>query len=480
MSNLSEAIQEMRNMREAYDQIGAAAESYNTGKELLVVNIEAKGVTASASESLPALAAKVGNIAQHTYTIDGGEMYAKQLCGSLTTPNYWNLYKVLADLLTDGNVPEWNESEQTGYGGIMLAQYYKGYASFAFDSSCSAGAGGGYVFSDEYRKWKAGEIATLPIQTTDAEHFWDDDNDGHGDRWIAFLFAGENHGFTIADTNRCPRAIYIGRKVGAITSNVNGRVSELVVPDGNSLADFDSGNNYTQNWGNKIVLRNLKSHSSGKMLYIPANSPVECVYVECEVLSGGYIFYTPGSQSGINTKTITFIGNATGGYLLGDQEYLSGLSNIILKGETLDFYISGRQQGTLTSLQTLSIFDVEYANIGLHISSTSAGTCRLYIGYKTNDKTKSVTIVYRKGASYTSDMFSSVELKQGWCKPLDISKFTALTKENVQTYIFDRLGVNDLSTGTVTITLASAVLALFTQEEIDAVVARTNITIVGA
>ena len=72
-----------------------------------------------------------------TYEINGGEMYAKQLFGSLVIPNYWNLYDVLANLLSDGRLGN--------YGGILLAEYYRGYDSLALSG---AGAGGAYVVSD--------------------------------------------------------------------------------------------------------------------------------------------------------------------------------------------------------------------------------------------------------------------------------------------------------------------------------------------
>ena len=83
MSELSDAINEMRNMRESYNQLGAAAEAYNTGKTELAANITAKGVEASASETLPELAEKVNAISQESYTIDGGELYGAQISGFL-------------------------------------------------------------------------------------------------------------------------------------------------------------------------------------------------------------------------------------------------------------------------------------------------------------------------------------------------------------------------------------------------------------
>ena len=56
---LREVVENIANMREACDNFSQAAEAYNTGKVELAENITAKGVPASASETLPELAGKV-------------------------------------------------------------------------------------------------------------------------------------------------------------------------------------------------------------------------------------------------------------------------------------------------------------------------------------------------------------------------------------------------------------------------------------
>ena len=56
---LREVVENIANMREACDNLSQAAEAYNTGKVELAENITAKGVPASASETLPELAGKV-------------------------------------------------------------------------------------------------------------------------------------------------------------------------------------------------------------------------------------------------------------------------------------------------------------------------------------------------------------------------------------------------------------------------------------
>ena len=131
---LDQQIDNLRTLQQSYDQIAGAAEAYNVGKTELAAAITAKGVETSPTESYPEMAQKVNAISQETYEINGGEMYAKQLFGALTTPNYWNLYEVLMQLLSDGRL--------VNYGGILLAEYYKGYDSLALSG---AGAGGAYV-----------------------------------------------------------------------------------------------------------------------------------------------------------------------------------------------------------------------------------------------------------------------------------------------------------------------------------------------
>lgn len=229
MSNLSKAIETMRDMRESYDQIGAAAEAYNTGKEALAENITAKGVDASASETLPELAEKVSAISQESYTIEGGEMYAKQ---QFANGLLWDLYDILYSLLSSGSYVE--------FGGIILAEYHKGYATIELSGAdCYLTCDGAFY---------NGAVV----------HTWQDLDNGKADRWVAYFFRSENATYTIPGTNVCPRSIYIGRKVGAIVCNVPGRISNIIVPDGNTLGDIRF--TAAQNYGEKLIIRNNGEH----------------------------------------------------------------------------------------------------------------------------------------------------------------------------------------------------------------------------
>lgn len=475
MSELSEAINEMRNMRESYDQIGAAAEAYNTGKTELAANITAKGVPASASETLPELAGKVNAIAQESYTIDGGEMYAKQLFGSLETPNYWNLYEVLENLLSDGRL--------VNYGGILLAEYYKGYDSLALSG---AGAGGAYVVSDKDSQ------GNFIMYTNDTTHTWATDFDGKGNRWVAYCFADEGHDFQITDTNTSPRSIFIGRKVGTIACLVNTRISQLVVPDGNELGDFISNSN-THNWDCSIVIRNIKKVSG---ILVPLSAATEKVYLEIGTLGQGAIL-TKNTTSEKVINIIAKIGNcenpsssdailyqttnvaSTINYLYFETPSISmGARKIATGGsvynraqikeahivvETLTHNYVTNDNGTLFYLCNISNLYVncEAFNAGFGYNSNID---HIHIGYITNDKTKSIYMWY---LTNNSTLPSVVELQHGICKNIDIAGLlTNVTEENIYTYILQHLKQDEADCGDgLTITLGSTNLAKLTSAE---------------
>ena len=450
-NELDQQIDNLRTLQESYDQIAGAAEAYNTGKVQLAENITSKGVEASATETLPELAGKVAAISQETYEIDGGEMYAKQLFGSLETPNYWNLYDILAQLLSDGRL--------VSYGGILLAEYYRGYDSLAL---AGAGAGGAYVVSD------LDENGQFKMYTEDTTHVWATEFDGKGNRWVAYCFADEYHDFQITDTNTSPRSIFIGRKVGTITSLVAGRISQIVVPDGNELISFNSGT-FNQNWAPIIIMRNI---NIGGSLYNSQDKTFNGIYIKAnERITGGNFRGTIESlileAPAINGHVFTQNGSVVAKTIIVKAEEIQCTLFITISGSFTgqDVYILGCEKLTTDNSNYFFIYNTSTIKY-------------IYIGYKENDKSRSIDL--SGSTSSNNSSIKDVELEDGWCKPLNIRRYIGLTKENVQAHIFDRLGVNDLSTGAVTITLATAVLNLFTQEEIDAVVARTNITIVGA
>lgn len=437
MDNLQTQIDSLRTLQESYDQLGAAAEAYNVGKTELAANITAKGVEASANETLPELAEKVNAISQESYTINGGEMYAKQLFGSLDTPNYWNLYEVLANLLSDGRLVQ--------YGGILLAEYYRGYDSLAL---AGAGAGGAYVVSDK------DENGQFKMYTNDTTHTWATEFDGYGNRWVAYCFADEYHDFQITDTNTSPRSIFIGRKVGTITSLVNGRCSQIVVTDGNELKNFDTGL-FTQNFGKSFVVKGL-TNQTGRLLY---NNPnVEQIYVEGDNISGEL------TKQCYNFRTLIIKANVFNGHIVGDNQRVEyDFNTIIIDAETINATLFSNNIPYHTNNWNECVIITEQCSFGANRYNNSlipVELKRVNLFYKDNDKTKSVDLWGT--FQYTEDLV----LQDGWNKPLAVSSLVSLTEENMYAHILQRLKQDEPDCGDgVTITLGSTNLAKLTSQE---------------
>lgn len=282
------------------------------GKEELALQISRKGVASSANDTLMQMASEVHSISQQPITFESSEAYEKQMFGTITTTTttyqqdgpLWNLYKVMTDLLNDGRFIE--------YGGILLAEYYKGYDTIEL---MNVGAGGAYFTSDLhfYTEDKTGDNA----------HVWNDADNGMANRWVAYLFAAPSTNYTVPSTNLCPRSIHIGRKVGTIICTFAGRISEIVVTDGNEL----EGTNFssTQNWESKVIIRNTKntgdfvfrspksvflSHSiqvlNGQSI-LGGDAPYLSVYElpNLEVINSGRIFDTRNVSGVLQVKIIS-------------------------------------------------------------------------------------------------------------------------------------------------------------------------------
>ena len=244
MSELSDAINEMRNMRESYNQIGAAAEAYNAGKVELAENITAKGIPASATETLPELAEKVGAIAQTQTILEGGEVMAAQQFGDGAL---WNLYQVLADMKTRfmGN---------GDYAALIVCEYYKGY-----DSLVLQGADGYFTCDGDYYDYAS------------PTHVWHDADNGKMNRWVAFLYRQAGARLDITNTAISPRSMYIGGHIGTIEYFVNGRLTDFVC--GVEETDVVDNTNFlsvSQQLGRVVVVKNIGNISS-KMIFSEDN-----------------------------------------------------------------------------------------------------------------------------------------------------------------------------------------------------------------
>lgn len=410
------------------------------GKQKVAQAITAKGVSTQPTQALETMAANINSIRQETIEIDGGEMYAKQLFGSLETPNYWNLYDVLAQLLSDGRLMQ--------YGGILLAEYYRGYDSLAL---YGAGVGGAYVVSDK------DENGQFKMYTNDTTHVWDTEFDGKGNRWVAYCFAEEYHNFDITDTNTSPRSIFIGRKVGTINCLVQTRIAQIVAPDGNELNQF-SGGNFSHAFGASVCLRNINNATSVLYNGTPSN-----VYIDTKGEIGRHLFKEGNYVENIIARASQI--NQQG----SEEGPIMATNSAIIEAETITGTGSERGGVIFTSkvipmhelifigLESFSRCDFIRPNLGNQ--SYIPNLKRIYIGYKSNNKTRGV---YAYGNSVVED----IELQSGWNKPLTISGYTGLTEGNIVSHILQRLKQDEADCGDgVTITLGATNLAKLTSAE---------------
>ena len=458
---LEETSQEIK---AAIIPISTAAEAYNVGKTQLAAAISSKGVETSPTESYPEMAEKVNAIAQETYEINGGEMYAKQLFGSLETPNYWNLYDVLVQLLSDGRL--------INYGGILLAEYYRGYDSLAL---AGAGAGGAYVVSDK------DENGQFKMYTEDTTHTWATEFDGKGNRWVAYCFADEGHDFEITNTSTSPRSIHIGRSVGNIRNLASSRCDTIVVTDGNSINSIVA-NGYTQSWNKKCVVRGVKNQT---VPFTYGNHGFISIYFQADKLDGDLTrFFTSGVSTDsslssviLDIKELTnkarFVYQTESG-MSGD--YFNALSYFaVCNTEKCGAYFKLSMQGTgayakeTIKYPLLSSINVIKSNEFKYYIRPSSNTVfpllkKIYLDHTGhNDKTKTFLIL----AEDIQWLFiDDVELMDGFCKQLTVSSLTGLTEANMYAHILQRLKQDEPDCGDgVTITLGSTNLAKLTSEE---------------
>lgn len=124
---------------------------------------------------------------------------------------------------------------------------------------------------------------------------------------------------------------------------------------------------------------------------------------------------------------------------------------------------------TFRNLEEIHLDSVEYmVNGGMSKkqNKTFPALEYIYVGYTTNDRTLTVNL---NGA--TAPLLTDIELKDGYCKNLTCSSYTALTAENIVAHILNRLGVNQAyldeptNANKLTITLGATNLAKLTDEE---------------
>lgn len=235
MSQLSEAIQEMRNMREAYDDLLNTSEVFSpelsAGKAAIAQAITDKGVTTPADATLADMAENIGDIQQCTVEVEDTAWYGQQIgAGGVL----WDLYAVLAEMK--------NRFLGAGqYGALIVCEYYKGY-----DSLVLQGADAYYTCD--------GDLYDYASPT----HVWHDNDNGKLNRWVCFLYQQEGARLDITNTAISPRSMYIGGHIGTIEYFVNGRLTQFVCGiEETDVVDYFLTREYTQEWGANCILNNV-------------------------------------------------------------------------------------------------------------------------------------------------------------------------------------------------------------------------------
>lgn len=489
--------------------VAAAAEAYNTGKAELAQNITSKGVEASANETLPELAEKVAQIAQEPVTINGGELYPRNLWGE----SLFDLFSVAAQIRND----------YAQYKGFILARYYKGYSTIdltQFGNGISA-----YLTCDG------------DLYENAQVHTWHDDDTGKMDRWIAFLYTYDEYNFQSLTDGLCPRTIVVYGKCSGINIDYNRLDNVWVDEQYGELSSFSIGINSPQgNWAPIQCIRNYKQTSRTSTYFIKgdSNSKVQFVsFPELEILDGGNGLIDGISNSGsmpqLQGISVPKLKISHGGCVINasgnrNSPQFSALTNIafpeleeititapsrpliygiianlsslsfpklkkvktysgsdhVMYGvSAVDFDIhfdsleeyTGEEAGHLnyllynvSHLRRLYLPNIELAQSGYGhgIINNAPSLIYMYIGYKDNDKSKAVQIYYSLSAPKCTD----IELKDGFCKPLRIDTFTALTEANIYSHILQRLKQDEEGCGNgVTITLGTINLDKLTSDE---------------
>lgn len=445
-------------VRSKLTPLEAVLTELNNGKQEMVAALATKSVQSSIDKTLSAIASDVRSIPQSHITIEGGEIYEKQLFGAPTDktnayeqPNspMWNLYQVMANLLSDGRFVK--------YGGILLGEYAKDSDTVVLNM---AGAGGAYFTSDGY------------LYEVDTEHTWDDKHDGKSNRWVAYLFNEQWKDVTISHSNLT--SIHIGRKVGIISFSTNTFISEVVVTDGNYLKSFNS-KTYLHGFSNNFVIKNI-TEQSGILVYghPDRTSTIRRVYVKAGKISGPlFDMQQTKYQHPIRTLIIE-CEELNAGIYNANQRYTSSLKELYITARKINTNFVGSHNIPAKFNPNYIIFKgVEEASItGTHYNSNAENISDslkyIYIGYDTNDKTKSVSFTTTR-----FDHVEDVELQYGWCKPFTFNPivdgrytFSNLTEENMINHILKRLKQDEEMCGSgVTITLGATNLAKLTSEE---------------
>lgn len=298
MSELSQAINEMRNMRESYDQLSAAAEAYNVGKPQLAASISAMGVPASEADSLVKMATKVRSIPQqvNTRTSDFEQMIAPY-------PYIWNVYTVATELMQNelpSYIPSYMAEYRARYGAnsFFVGEYYLGYTTLEL-----TGADGYLTCDGDFYTIADGLVThTSPdgtVETYEAEsiiHTWHDVADSMANRWVAFFYLADAYSFTNITSSICPRRVALCGICNSFIVSGENRLTDVWVIG--TLGHFEGGTT-GNTWNPAQVIRNYKKHSSGVIYNSPSNVN-QIILTDTEEISGSAKVIANSFKDGIS------------------------------------------------------------------------------------------------------------------------------------------------------------------------------------
>ena len=289
--------------------IEAVLVELSNGKREMVNALALKSVQSSTDKTLSAIADDVRSIAQATITIDGGEMYEKQLFGAPTdktnayeqpdTP-MWNLYQVMANLLSDGRF--------VNHGGIVLAEYPKEDKTIVLQG---VGAGGAYLTSDG------------AMYEADIEHTWNDDLDGHVNRWVAYIL--KNQGVDYNIINAKTLSLYIGRSIGTLICTISTNLKEINVFEGGSIKATNIQE--VQKWDRGIIHAN--PNIIGTLFKIDGSNSLTNVVVDIEgAFTTGIIVASTGSNTTLKSISLPKVTSFEGGCFFNQRPYKGNLCGL--------------------------------------------------------------------------------------------------------------------------------------------------------
>ena len=191
----------------------------------------------------------------------------------------------------------------------------------------------------------------------------------------------------------------------------------------------------------KISFPSLKV-ASGSLLHFNSNGAKKLSSVEFPLLEE---FYGHGTLLGGAT-------NYTNPILLTEMRFPS-----LVKIE--DTKTSGARLVGSCGIEKLYLPKLESINGNqFYIASYCDKLNYIYLGYNTNDRNYPITIPNNR-----INALSDIELKEGYLKPLDVSKITNLTADNIVNHMLEKLGVNDGAP--ITLTLGSTNLNKLSAEQ---------------